>query len=55
MLDDLPGVEGEIKAVPQGRFGDVEDVADVVTFLCSEEAAYINGSALVVDGGFSIY
>jgi 3-oxoacyl-[acyl-carrier protein] reductase len=38
-------------AVPVGRFGTVEEVADVVAFLCSERASYVNGQNILVDGG----
>lgn len=37
--------------VPAGRLGSVEDVARAVLFLCSDEADYITGHQLVVDGG----
>ena len=37
--------------IPQGRLGEVSDVADVVVFLCSPAAAYITGQAINVDGG----
>jgi len=37
-------------AVPAGRVGRPEEVAHAVAFLCSEEAAYINGATLAVDG-----
>ncbi len=37
--------------VPAGRRGTVEEVAAAVCFLASEEAGYVNGHALVVDGG----
>jgi 3-oxoacyl-[acyl-carrier protein] reductase len=36
---------------PLGRFGTPEDVANAVAFLASEEAAYITGQVLAVDGG----
>jgi len=37
--------------VPLGRLGTAQDVADAVLFLLSDEAAYINGTELLVDGG----
>lgn len=39
--------------LPFGRLGTPEEVANVVTFLCSEKASLINGSCVVVDGGES--
>jgi 3-oxoacyl-[acyl-carrier protein] reductase len=40
-----------LPAIPAGRAGSPEDVAACVSFLCSDEAAYVNGAALAVDGG----
>jgi 3-oxoacyl-[acyl-carrier protein] reductase len=37
--------------IPLGRFGQPQDVASVVTWLCSEAAGYITGQAISVDGG----
>lgn len=37
--------------IPLGRFGKPEDVAGAVVFLCSEEASYVTGHALRVNGG----
>ena len=34
-----------------GRYGTSEEVANVVLFLCSEEASYVNGVSIDVDGG----
>ena len=40
-----------IKATPLGRLGTVEDVAYAVAFLVSDDAAFITGQVLSVDGG----
>lgn len=40
-----------LSAIPLKRFGNVQDVANVVKFLCSEESAYITGQIINVDGG----
>lgn len=53
MLDDLPQKKfGEyLAAVPLGRVGEPEEVAELVAFLASERAAYITGQTLRIDGG----
>jgi 3-oxoacyl-[acyl-carrier protein] reductase len=43
-----------LAATPLGRFGDPEDVAAAVRFLCSDEASFITGEVLVVDGGLAM-
>jgi NAD(P)-dependent dehydrogenase (short-subunit alcohol dehydrogenase family) len=49
-------VEGPefLKKVPLGRYAEPEDIAAAVVFLASEDAAYITGENLVVDGGATI-
>lgn len=42
-----------LAGVPAGRIGRPEEVAHAVSFLCSEEAAYINGATLAVDGALA--
>jgi 3-oxoacyl-[acyl-carrier protein] reductase len=43
--------EGLTSRIPLGRLGKPEDVAHAVLFLCSEEAGYVTGQVLAVDGG----
>jgi len=50
--DALQELYGRI--VPLGRMATTEDVANVVMFLCSAQAAYVNGQNLYVDGGLSL-
>jgi NAD(P)-dependent dehydrogenase (short-subunit alcohol dehydrogenase family) len=48
-----PGVaERRAAAIPVGRVGTPEDMAQVVLFLASDRAAYVNGQEIIVDGGF---
>jgi 3-oxoacyl-[acyl-carrier protein] reductase len=39
--------------LPIGRLGKPEEVANVVTFLCSQYASLVNGASIAVDGGES--
>lgn len=41
-------------AVPVRRFGQVDEVVDLVVFLASDEAKFMSGAAVVIDGGFTI-
>ena len=43
-----------MKWIPQGHFGEVEDIAYLASFLCSEKAKYITGQIISVDGGMAI-
>lgn len=48
------GVKSDlIKTIPSGRVGRSEDVANAVLFLASDEAAFVNGAELFVDGGMT--
>jgi 3-oxoacyl-[acyl-carrier protein] reductase len=50
--DELKGLM--LQNTPLGRFGSPEDVAGAVRFLCSDEASFITGEVLLVDGGLGM-
>lgn len=52
LVEGKPKVDEE--ALPMGRMGRPEEVAKLVAFLCSEDAAWINGATIVIDGGESV-
>lgn len=43
--------EAALKQIPLARFGDSREVARVAVFLCSDDASYIHGEVITVDGG----
>lgn len=45
---------GMLNRIPVGRFAESEDVAEVILFLLSDEAAMVNGISMPVDGGYMI-
>jgi 3-oxoacyl-[acyl-carrier protein] reductase len=52
--DDPEGMARFVEQnIPMGRFGTAEEIASVVTFLCSERASWVTGATIVVDGGQS--
>ena len=40
--------------IPQGRVGTPEDIGRVVAFFCGEDAGYVTGQTLTVDGGLGL-
>ncbi len=48
MFPELP------KSIPIHRWGTVEDIASIMAYLASDEASYITGQAIVVDGGWTL-
>jgi glucose 1-dehydrogenase len=51
LLNDKTELDALLRNIPLGRMGTPEDVAGLVAFLASDEAAYVTGSTYVVDGG----
>ncbi|MEJ5994667.1 SDR family oxidoreductase [Pedobacter sp. Du54] len=53
MTDKLPEAEKEkyLKLIPSKRFGKAEDVAELISFLLSDQAFYVNGTNVHVNGG----
>jgi NAD(P)-dependent dehydrogenase (short-subunit alcohol dehydrogenase family) len=39
-------------AIPLNRYGSEDEIANVITFLCSDEASYVTGQIIAADGGF---
>ena len=56
LTDVLPegATQAMLDATPLGRLGDPEDVAGAVRFLCSDDAAFVTGAVLLVDGGLGM-
>ena len=56
MLDDHDpaALEAFVAAVPFGRMGSVDDVAEVVIFLASDLSSYMTGAEIVIDGGLAL-
>ncbi|HET7367514.1 MAG TPA: 3-oxoacyl-[acyl-carrier-protein] reductase [Gaiella sp.] len=56
LTDVLPeeATRAMLDATPLGRLGDAEDVAGAVRFLCADEARFVTGAVLLVDGGLGM-
>jgi NAD(P)-dependent dehydrogenase (short-subunit alcohol dehydrogenase family) len=57
MLDRFTGdaekEAGLVSTVPLGRVGEPDEIANAIVFLCSDQASFISGHVLSVDGGKS--
>jgi 3-oxoacyl-[acyl-carrier protein] reductase len=54
ITQDPVGSADYLKRVPMGRFAEPEEIAAAVAFLASDQASYITGQALVLDGGLTL-
>lgn len=52
-IDSLPEKDERRQAIPMGRYGRTEEVADLVAFLACERSSYITGQNLRIDGGLT--
>ena len=56
LMNRNPDLEKDlIHDIPAGRLGKPEEIADAVLWLCSPQASFVDGHALLVDGAFSIH
>lgn len=55
VLDDPEAKHAVEEEIPLGRFGDPDEIAAAVAWACSDQASYMTGNTLVVDGGMSLY
>ncbi len=46
------GLDGVRAATPVGRLGTPQEIADVIVFLCSDQASFIHGQVIEINGGF---
>ncbi|MEO9461980.1 MAG: glucose 1-dehydrogenase [Marinomonas sp.] len=53
LSDNAANYEAIEAGIPAGRLGEPEDIANGVLFLASDEAKYVTGSELVIDGGYT--
>ena len=52
--EDPESMEQTIAGIPTSRLGQPEEIASAVVWLCSEDASYVTGQPLPVDGGYSV-
>lgn len=48
-------MDGILKSIPLGKWGDGEDIANAAIYLASPLAAYTTGASLVIDGGYTLF
>jgi NAD(P)-dependent dehydrogenase (short-subunit alcohol dehydrogenase family) len=53
LLNDPVKYKAFIEKIPMGRWGELHDIAGAAVFLASDASAFVTGSALVLDGGWT--
>ena len=55
MIENIKGLAGDLtKRIPCGRFGNPSEIAQLAAFLASDDAAYITGQVIAIDGGLTL-
>jgi NAD(P)-dependent dehydrogenase (short-subunit alcohol dehydrogenase family) len=52
-IDSYPEKEDIVRRIPMGRYGTVEEVAELVLFLASDRSRYVTGQSIRIDGGIT--
>ncbi len=53
-MNDIPALlDEQLAHIPMGRFGTVDEIAAIALFLCTGQASYMTGQAVVADGGYA--
>jgi glucose 1-dehydrogenase len=55
VLDDPQARQEVLDEIPLGRWGEVADVAQAIAWVASDQASYVTGTTLFVDGGMTLY
>jgi glucose 1-dehydrogenase len=55
VLDDPEAKREVLEEIPLGRWGEVADIAQAIAWVASDQASYVTGTTLFVDGGMTLY
>ena len=52
-IDSLPEKQDRVERIPAGRYGQVQEVSELISFLISEKSTYVTGQNIRIDGGLT--
>ena len=55
VLDDPEAKRDVLEEIPLGRWGGVADIAQAIAWVASDQAGYVTGTTLFIDGGMTLY